>query len=145
LACAVTIKRFRLHRKAFERLRELPFTQLVTFMLDMGKRSTEQELIRWCSILVDEAVAGNVSSRAALSQAHKGLAEKLFDHLNGLAIATLLQWPLDAGMASLQSARKLVAPPCICLSGTRSSLPSVQSWTARPWRAARFSMTAAMC
>jgi len=57
-------------------------------MLNLRKGSTEQELSGLFSVLDDEAVANNVPTRAAFSKARKGLSEKLFGHLNRLAIET---------------------------------------------------------
>jgi hypothetical protein len=88
LSSAATIERFRLQPKAFTRQRSLPFARLATFMLNLRKGSTEQELAGLFSVLDDAPVAGNVPTRAAFSKARQGLSEKLFGHLNRLAIET---------------------------------------------------------
>lgn len=88
MSCGATIERFRLQPNTFTRQRDLPFARLVTFMLNLRKGSTEQELAGLCAVLDDEAVADKVPTRAAFSKARKGLSQKLFAHLNRLAIET---------------------------------------------------------
>ncbi|WP_200348821.1 IS4 family transposase [Halochromatium glycolicum] len=88
MSCRATVGRFRLKPNAFSRERDLPFARLVTFMLNLCKGSTEQELAGLCSVLDGQAVAGTVPTRAAFSKARKGLSDKLFSHLNRLAIKT---------------------------------------------------------
>lgn len=55
-------------------------------MLNLRKGSSEQELAGFFATLTDEPVATAVPGRAAFSKARKGLSEKVFGHLNGLAI-----------------------------------------------------------
>ena len=55
-------------------------------MLNLRKGSTEQELSAFFATVQEQAVALTVPSRAAFSKARKGLSEKVFSHLNRLAI-----------------------------------------------------------
>jgi len=82
------IARFRLRVSAFTRQRDLPFHRLVAFMLNLRKGSTEQELAGFFATVQEQPVATAVPSRAAFSKARKGLSEKVFSHLNQLAIET---------------------------------------------------------
>jgi len=88
LSCPEIIARFRLRVGAFTRQRDLPFHRLVAFMLNLRKGSTEQELAGFFATLAERAVASAVPSRSAFSKARQGLSEKLFSHLNRLAIET---------------------------------------------------------
>jgi hypothetical protein len=82
------IERFRLLSNAFTRQRDLPFHRLVSFMLNLRKGSTEQELAGFFSTLEEQPVASAAPSRSAFSKARKGLSEKVFSSLNTLAIET---------------------------------------------------------
>lgn len=55
-------------------------------MLNLRKGSTEQELAGFFATLQEHPVATAVPGRAAFSKARKGLSEKVFGHLNRLAI-----------------------------------------------------------
>jgi hypothetical protein len=57
-------------------------------MLNLRKGSTEEELAGFFATLEEQPVASAVPSRAAFSKARQGLSEKLFSHLNRLAIET---------------------------------------------------------
>jgi len=82
------IERFRLLSNAFTRQRDLPFHRLVSFMLNLRKGSTEQELAGFFSTLEGQPVASAAPTRSAFSKARKGLSEKVFSSLNTLAIET---------------------------------------------------------
>jgi hypothetical protein len=82
------IARFRLRTNVFTRQRDLPFHRLVSFMLNLRKGSTEQELAGFFATLEDQPVASATPTRAAFSKARKGLSEKVFSRLNTLAIKT---------------------------------------------------------
>jgi hypothetical protein len=57
-------------------------------MLNLRKGSTEQELAGLFAVLDGEAMAGDVPTRAAFSKARKWLSQKLYSHMNSLAIET---------------------------------------------------------
>ena len=88
MSCGAVIQRFRLHPTAFTRERDLPFHRLVALMLNLRKGSTEQELLGLLATLLGVAVTTAVPTRAAFSKARKGLSQKVFSYLNGLAIKT---------------------------------------------------------
>ncbi len=55
-------------------------------MFNLRKGSSEQKLAGFFATLQAHAVATAVPGRAAFSKARKGLSEKVFGHLNRLAI-----------------------------------------------------------
>lgn len=81
------IDRFRLLPGAFTRQRDLPFHRLVSFMLNLRKGSTEQELASFFATLEDQPIANQTPTRSAFSKARKGLSEQVFSSLSTLAIA----------------------------------------------------------
>jgi hypothetical protein len=82
------IERFRTRAQAFTRERDLPFHRLVAFMLNLRQGSTERELAGLFAVLQDKPVATAVPSRAAFCKARQNLCEKVFPHLNQMAIET---------------------------------------------------------
>ena len=80
------IESFRLRPNAFTRQRDLAFHRLIAFMFNLRKGSSEQKLAGFFATLQAHAVATAVPGRAAFSKARKGLSEKVFGHLNRLAI-----------------------------------------------------------
>jgi hypothetical protein len=88
LSCPDVIQDFRLSDTAFTRVRDLPFQRLVTFMLNLRKASTEQELAGFFATLEEQPVASATPTRAAFSKARKQLSEKVFSALNRGAIET---------------------------------------------------------
>ena len=88
MCCPDVIRDFRLSDTAFTRVRDLPFQRLVTFMLNLRKASTEQELAGFFATLEEQPVASATPTRAAFSKAPKQLSEKVFSALNRGAIET---------------------------------------------------------
>lgn len=88
MSCPDFIQDFRLSDTAFTRVRDLPFQRLVTFMLNLRKASTEQELAGFFATLEEQPVASATPTRAAFSKARKQLSEKVFSALNRGAIET---------------------------------------------------------
>lgn len=88
MCCPDVIRDFRLSDTAFTRVRDLPFQRLVTFMLNLRKASTEQELAGFFATLEEQPVASATPTRAAFSKARKQLSEKVFSALNRGAIET---------------------------------------------------------
>jgi hypothetical protein len=85
------IARFRNQAHAFTRQRDLPFHRLVTFMLNLRKGSSEQELAGLFAVLEGQPVAGATPTRAAFCKARKNLSEQVFRTLNQMVIETFRQ------------------------------------------------------
>ena len=60
------IQRFRRSEKAFTRSRDLPFHRLVTWLLNLRKGSTEQELMGFFATLEEQPQASATPTPAAL-------------------------------------------------------------------------------
>jgi hypothetical protein len=82
------IERFRLSDKAFTRERDLPFHRLVSFMLNLRKSGSEQELKGFFATLEDQPIASESASRSAFCKARKKLSYHVFTALNTQAIGT---------------------------------------------------------
>ena len=97
-------------------------------MLNLRKGSTEQELCAFFSTVQEQAVATAVPSRSAFSKARKGLSEKVFSHLNRLAIKRFREgWstPLWHGFRLLSvDGTTFRLPPGEALARTFGAQPS---------------------
>ena len=82
------IERFRLYDKAFTRERDLPFHRLVSFMVNLRKGGSEQELEGFFATLEDQPVASETASRSAFCKARKKLSYHVFIALNTQALCT---------------------------------------------------------
>ncbi|MEA3643366.1 MAG: IS4 family transposase [Lamprobacter sp.] len=82
------IERFRLNEKAFTRTRDLPFHRLVTWLLNLRKGSTEQELEGFFATLEEQPEASATPTPTAVCKARKRLSAKVFAALNRQAIET---------------------------------------------------------
>ncbi|MBK1720360.1 IS4 family transposase, partial [Thiocystis violacea] len=82
------IERFRRSEKAFTRTRDLPFHRLVTFLLNLRKGRTEQELEGFFATLEEQPLASATPTVSAVCKARQRLSAESFPALNRQAIDT---------------------------------------------------------
>ena len=81
------LKRHRHSDKDFSRQRCLPFESVVLFLLNLVKRSLQDELDEFFNLSRGEAVATPVVTKSAFSQARKKLKAEAFIELNQVQVA----------------------------------------------------------
>jgi hypothetical protein len=80
------LERHRQSEKAFIRQRCLPFVTVVLFLLNLVKRSLQDELDEFFNLSRGEAVATQVVTKSAFSQARKKLKAEAFIELNTVQV-----------------------------------------------------------
>ena len=78
------LERHRRSDKDFTRQRSLPFDQVVLFLLNLVKRALQDELDQFFNLNRGEAVAAQVVTKSAFSQARQKLKAEAFIELNRL-------------------------------------------------------------
>lgn len=80
------LERHRQSDKAFSRQRCLPFVTVMLFLLNLVKRSLQDELDEFFNLSRGEVVATQVVSKSAFSQARKKLKAEAFIELNTVQV-----------------------------------------------------------